>query len=127
MLLICLDFYVVLWCFFFTVVFGGVRVTHLFCFLCCALVLYVHRGIWWGPCYSSVLFSMLCFGALCSPWYLVGSVLLICFVFYVVLWCFMFTVVVGGVRVAHLFSFLCCALLPYVHRGIWWAPCCSSI
>ena len=44
----------------FTVIFGGVRV--------------VHRGIWWGPCRS--------------PWYLVGSVLLICSVFYVVLWCF---------------------------------------
>jgi hypothetical protein len=29
------------------VVFGGVRVTHLFSFLCCVLVLYVHRGIWW--------------------------------------------------------------------------------
>jgi hypothetical protein len=54
MLLICLVFYVVLWCFMFTVVFGGVRVAHLFSFLCCALVLYVHRGIWWGPCYSSV-------------------------------------------------------------------------
>jgi hypothetical protein len=38
----------------FTVVVGGVRVTHLFSFLCCVLVLYVHRGIWWGPCYSSV-------------------------------------------------------------------------
>jgi hypothetical protein len=35
---------------------------------------------------------MLYFGALCSPWYLVGSVLLICLVFYVVLWCVMFTV-----------------------------------
>ena len=46
MLLICLVFNVVLWCFMFTVVFGGVRVVHLFSFLCCALVLYVHRGIW---------------------------------------------------------------------------------
>ena len=54
---------------------------------------------------------MLYFGALCSPWYFVGSVLLICLIFYVVLWCFMFTVVFGGVRVAHLFSFLCCDLL----------------
>jgi hypothetical protein len=44
----------VLWCFMFTVVFGGVGVAHLFSFLCCALVLYVHRGILWGPCYSSV-------------------------------------------------------------------------
>ena len=70
---------------------------------------------------------MLCFGALCSLWYLVGSVLLICLDFYVVLWCFMFTVVFGGVRVAHLFSFLCCALVLYVHRGIWWGPCYSSV
>ena len=62
---------------------------------------------------------MLCFGALCSPWDLVGSVLFICLVFYVVLWCFMFTVVFGGVRVAHLFSFLCYALVLYVHRDIW--------
>jgi hypothetical protein len=91
-LLICLVFYVVLWCFMFTVVFGGVRVAQLLSFLCCALVIYVHRGILW-------------------------SVLLIWFVFYVVLWCFMFTVVFGGVRVAHLFSFLCCALVLYVHRG----------
>ena len=63
---------------------------------------------------------MLYFGAVCSPWYLVGSVLLIYLVLYVVLWYFMFTVVVGGVRVTHLFSFLCCALVLYVHRGIWW-------
>ena len=56
-----------------------------------------------------------------------GFVLLICLVFYVVLWCFMFTVVFGGVRVVHLFSFLCCALVLYVHRGIWWGPCCSSV
>ena len=70
MLLICLVFYVLFWCFMFTVVFGGV-------------------------------------------------VLLISFVFNVVLWCFMFTVVFGGVRVAHLFSFLCCALVLYVHCGIW--------
>ena len=104
-LFICLVFYVVLWCFMFTVVFGGVRVAHLFSFLCCTLVLYVHRGIWWGPC--------------CSLWYLVGFVLLICLVCNVVLWCFMFTVVFGGVRVAHLFSFLCCALVLYVHRCIW--------
>jgi hypothetical protein len=48
------SFYVVLWCFMFTVVFGGVRVAHLFSFLCCSLVIYVHRGIWWVPCYSSV-------------------------------------------------------------------------
>jgi hypothetical protein len=64
------------------------------------------------------LVSMLCFGALCSPWYLVGSVLLICLVFYVVLLCFMYTVVFGGVGVVHLFSFLCCTLVFYVHRGI---------
>ena len=86
---------------------------------------------------------MLCFGTLCSAWYLLGSVLPICLVFYVVLWCFMFTgvfggvrvvhlfsflccvlyfmftVVFGGVRVVHLFRFLCCALVLYVHRGIW--------
>jgi hypothetical protein len=145
-LLICLVFYVVLWCFMFTVVFGEIRV--------------VHRGIWWGPCCSSGSFSMLYFGSLCSPWYLVGSVLLICLEtkqmsntdptkyhgvhkepkynienepderfclgFYVVLWCFMFTVVFGGVRVSHLFSFLCCALVLYVHRGIWWGSCYSS-
>jgi hypothetical protein len=48
------SFYVVLWCFIFTVVFGEVRVTNLFSFLCCVLVLYVHRGIWWGRCCSSV-------------------------------------------------------------------------
>jgi hypothetical protein len=48
------SFYVVLWCFMFTVVFGGVRVAQLLSFLCCALVLYVHRNIWCGPCYSSV-------------------------------------------------------------------------
>jgi hypothetical protein len=60
----------------FTVVFDGVRVAHLFSFLCCALVIYVHRGILW-------------------------SVLLIWFVFSVVLWCVMFSVVFGGVRVAH--------------------------
>ena len=54
MLLICLDFYVVLWCFMFTVVFGVVRVAHLSNFVCCALVLYVHCGIWWDPCCSSV-------------------------------------------------------------------------
>ena len=30
----------------FTVVFGGVRVAQLLSFLCCALVLYVHRSIW---------------------------------------------------------------------------------
>jgi hypothetical protein len=101
-LLICLVFYVVLWCFMFTVVFCGVRVVHLFSFLCCALVLYVH-----------VVFD--------------GFVLLICLVFYVVLWCFMFTVVFGGVRVAHLFSFLCCTLVLYVHRGILWGPCYSSV
>ena len=53
--------------------------------------------------------------------------LLICLVFYVVFWCFMFNVVFGGVRVAHLFSFLCCALVLYVHCGIWWDPCCSSV
>ena len=70
---------------------------------------------------------MLYFGALCSLWYLVGSVLLICLDFYVVLWCFFFTVVFGGVRVTHLFSFLCCTLVLYVHRGIWWDPCCSFV
>ena len=99
----------------FTVVFGEVRVVHrgiwwvrvvhLFSLQCCTLVLYVHRGIWWGPC--------------CSPWYLVGFVLLICLVCNVVLWCCMFTVVFGGVRVAHLFSFLYFVLVLYVHRGIW--------
>ena len=78
MLLFCLVFYVVLWCFMFTVVFGEV-------------------------------------------------VLLISFVFNVVLWCFMFTVVFGGVRVTHLFSSLCCALVLYVHRGGWWGPCYSSV
>jgi hypothetical protein len=111
-LFICLVFYVVLWCFMYTVVFGEIRV--------------VHRGIWCGPCCSSGSFSMLYFGALCTPWYLVGSVLLICLVFYVVLWCFMFTVVFCGVRVAHLFSFQCCTLVLYVHRGIWWGSCYSS-
>ena len=70
---------------------------------------------------------MLCFGTLCSPWWLVGSVLLICLVFYVVFWCFMFTVVFGGVRVVHLFSFLYFVLVLYVHRGIWWGPCYSSV
>ena len=45
-LLICLVFYILFWCFMFTVVFGGVRVTLLFSFLCCTLVLYVHRGVW---------------------------------------------------------------------------------
>ena len=70
---------------------------------------------------------MLCFGALCSPWYLVGSVLFICLVFYIVLWCFMFTVVFDGVRVVHLFSFLYCTLVLYVHCGIWWGSCCSSV
>ena len=46
------------------------------------------------------------------------SVLLFYLVLYVVLWYFMFSVVFGGVRVTHLFSFLCCALVLYVHRGI---------
>jgi hypothetical protein len=109
------------------VVFGVVRVTHLFSFLCCTLVIYVHRGIWWDRVTHLISFLCCVFGALCSPWYLVGSVLLICLVFYVVLWCFMFTVVFCGVRVVHLFSFLCCALVLYVHRGILWGPCCSSV
>ena len=86
----------------FTVVFGGIRVAHLFRFLCCALVLFLY-------------------------WYLVESVLLTCLVFYVVLCCFMFTVVFGGVRVALLFSSLCCALVLYVQRGIWWGSCYSSV
>ena len=55
-----------------------------------------------------------------------GSVLLIWLIFYVVFWCCMFTVVFGGVRVTHLFSFLYFVLVLYVHRGIWWGPCCSS-
>ena len=52
--------------------------------------------------------------------------LLIYLVLYVVLWYFMFNVVFGGVRVVHLFSFLFCALVLYVHCGSWWGPCCSS-
>ena len=40
-------------------------------------------------------------------WFLVGSVLVIFLVFCVVLF--------GGIRVGHLFSFLCCV--------IWWDPC----
>ena len=54
-----------------------------FSFLCCV--------IWWDPCWSSFQFSVLC--------YLVGSLLVIFLVFCVV--------VFGGIRVGHLFSFLC--------------------
>ena len=78
MLLIFLVFCVVF--------FDGVRVAHLFSFLCCVF--------WWGTCCSSFKFSVLCF--------LVGYMLLIFLVFCVVFF--------GEVHVAHLLSFLCCVL-----------------
>ena len=88
--------------------FDGVRVAHLFSFLCC-----VFDGV-----RVAHLFSFLCcvFG---------GSVLLIFLVFCVVflvgrvahLFSFL-CCVFWWVRVAHLFSFLCCVFLM--------GPCCSS-
>ena len=51
-------------------VFVGVRVSHVCSFLCC--------DFWWGPCFSSLQFSVL--------WFLVGSVFLI-FVVFCVVWC----------------------------------------
>ena len=100
---------------------GGVRVAHLFSFLCCVL--------WRGSCRSSFKFSVLCFVAgFVSLIFLVfcvvfvaGFVSLILLVFCVVfcscrssVFCVVFC---GGVRVAH-FSFLCCVL--------WRGSCRSS-
>ena len=80
-------------------VYGGVRVAHLFSFLCCVFgeVRVAHLLSFlccvFGEVRVAPLFSFLfCF--------LVGPVLLIFLVFCVVFF--------GGVRVAHLFSFLCC-------------------
>ena len=132
----------------FSQVFGGVCVTHLISFLCCVLFVYSSRvvllGIWWGLCYSSYQFSVLCFVCLTlhvyqgSPRYLVGSVLLILLVFCVV-FCLSyssrvpgFSQVFGGVCVTHLISFLCCVLFVLlfpctrVLLGIWWGLCYSS-
>ena len=56
--------------------------------------------------------------ALCLPQVLVGSVLPILLVFSVAL---CLPPVFGGIRVAHIVSFLCCVVFT---PGFLWDPCC---
>ena len=95
MLLTFLLFCVVSFCF------GEVRVAHLFTFLCCVIL------FWRGSCCSPFYFSVLC------HFVLERFVLLTFLLFCVVSFCF------GEVRVAHLFTFLCCDIL------FWRGSCCS--
>ena len=81
--------------------FGEVRVAHLFTFLCCVIL------FWRGSCCSPFYFSVLC------HFVLERFVLLTFLLFCVVSFCF------GEVRVAHLFTFLCCVIL------FWRGSCCS--
>ena len=75
------------------------------CFVCLLFTsTWVLLGIWWGLCYSSYKFSVLCFVCLTlpvylgSPRYMVGSVLLILLVFCVVFCLFTLHVYLGSPR-----------------------------
>ena len=84
-------------------------------------------GLWWGPSCSSVQFSVLLASTWVHPRSLVGSVLFICLVFCVAREYLGSPSVFGGVRLVHLFSFLCCSRVPGFTLGLWWGPSCSSV
>ena len=88
---------------------GGVRVAHLFSFLCCVVL-----------CSPQILLvvSVLC----CVHLRLFGGVRVVHLCSFL---CCVHLRFVGGVRVVHLFCFLCCVVLcsPQI---CWWCPFCSS-